>query len=209
MTDIRLTLFCIVDGKSVSNAFEVEVESAKSVSALKDLIKTKKTNELSDVDADQLTLWNDISIAFGHQPPKNMIHIIVERAHHKTLEDEHDKNKTRFKTPRNLLTLDEQRPKRERAITVLITTGDIGQALFQQLKSDSCPDDLLVIYQEKSAKFFGEAFSILAILADSKDQNWNFATREMLQIKHKLDDREVEQVLDKMPYHSYDDLVQK
>lgn len=137
------------------------------------------------------------------------VKLLSVRVTQKTLEDEHDKNKTRFKTPRNLLTLDEQRPKRERAITVLITTGDIGQALFQQLKSDSCPDDLLVIYQEKSAKFFGEAFSILAILADSKDQNWNFATREMLQIKHKLDDREVEQVLDKMPYRSYDDLVQK
>lgn len=67
MTDIRLTLFCIVDGKSVSNAFEVEVESAKSVSALKDLIKTKKTNELSDVDADQLTLWSVHSRCYSEQ----------------------------------------------------------------------------------------------------------------------------------------------
>ncbi|KAG0342522.1 hypothetical protein BG000_003878 [Podila horticola] len=108
MTNSYLTLFCIVDGNSVSNAFEVEVESAKTVSALRKLIRAEKPNDFSDVDADQLTLWRasipvvppnrhklivlneiesatelypteDLSDVFQETPPKKTIHIIVQR----------------------------------------------------------------------------------------------------------------------------------
>ncbi|KAG0014800.1 hypothetical protein BGZ81_000252 [Podila clonocystis] len=120
---------------------------------------------------------------------------------------EHDKNRTAFKKLRDGSTLGEQGIKRERVITVLVTTADIHQSLLQQLKSESCPDDCLVIYQGNFADFFGEAFAIHAALAASWDQNWNFATRETLKKKHTLDDGE--QILDNMPYHSYDDLIQK
>ncbi|KAG0369044.1 hypothetical protein BGX24_002567 [Mortierella sp. AD032] len=45
MTEARLNLFCLVDGEP------------QHVDDLKKLIKTEKTNQFSDVDADQLTLW--------------------------------------------------------------------------------------------------------------------------------------------------------
>lgn len=34
MTDNLITLFCLVEGESVSNAFEIEVASTKTVSFL-------------------------------------------------------------------------------------------------------------------------------------------------------------------------------
>ena len=51
------TLFCVVRGEPASNAFEVEIEKNKSISALKELIKAKKAPEFDDVAADKLTLW--------------------------------------------------------------------------------------------------------------------------------------------------------
>ena len=57
MTDNRLNLFCLVNGEATSNAFPVEIESTKTIGDLKELIKTKKTNDFQDVDADRLTLW--------------------------------------------------------------------------------------------------------------------------------------------------------
>ena len=105
MTDIHLTLFCVVEGETSSNAFPVEIESSKTTGDLKDLIKAKKTNSFHDVDANELTLWSvsisdeeertvlldnfpermklkathDISETFTEEPPKKTIHIIVER----------------------------------------------------------------------------------------------------------------------------------
>ncbi|KAG0336155.1 hypothetical protein BG000_006872 [Podila horticola] len=108
MTNIALTLFCLVDGETTSNAFPVKVSLDDTVGDLKNLIKTKKTNEFSDVDANQLTLWrvsipvitakrnkpiiltelgsktelaptDDISDVFQDQPPKKTIHVIVQR----------------------------------------------------------------------------------------------------------------------------------
>ncbi|KAG0048432.1 hypothetical protein BGZ89_004598 [Linnemannia elongata] len=57
MTENPLTLFCLVDGESTSNAFPVGIESTKTIGDLKDLIKAKKTIDFSDVDANKLTLW--------------------------------------------------------------------------------------------------------------------------------------------------------
>ncbi|KAG0044232.1 hypothetical protein BGZ89_006131, partial [Linnemannia elongata] len=109
MTDNRLNLFCLVNGEATSNAFPVEIESTKTIGDLKELIKTKKTNDFQDVDADKLTLWR-VSIpddddddeipfvldnvnkdkkklratrglleVFPDKPPKNTIHVIVQR----------------------------------------------------------------------------------------------------------------------------------
>ncbi|KAF9320406.1 hypothetical protein BG003_006199 [Podila horticola] len=108
MTDIPLTLFCLIDGEATSNAFPVEIIPTKSIGDLKDFIKVKKTNDFSDVDANQLTLWrvsipvvtanrnkpiilteidsiteldptDDVSDVFADQLPKKTIHIIVQR----------------------------------------------------------------------------------------------------------------------------------
>ncbi|KAF9370048.1 hypothetical protein CPB97_003059, partial [Podila verticillata] len=58
MTDKNLTLFCIVDGESVSHAFQIKnIPLSDDVDDLKDAIKAKKTNDFSDVDANNLVLW--------------------------------------------------------------------------------------------------------------------------------------------------------
>ncbi|KAG0195374.1 hypothetical protein BGX31_006341, partial [Mortierella sp. GBA43] len=53
MNDLRL--FCILEGESTP--FPVTIDSDKTVGDLKDAIKTKKSNYLASIDADQLTLW--------------------------------------------------------------------------------------------------------------------------------------------------------
>ncbi|KAG0272672.1 hypothetical protein BGZ95_011551 [Linnemannia exigua] len=107
MDNNPLTLFCLVDGEATSQAFSIDIDQTKTVDHLKDLIKTKKTNNFSDVDADQLTLWrvsipddddNDLPVLFDSVPekkklkattrllkvfdtelPDDTIHIIVQR----------------------------------------------------------------------------------------------------------------------------------
>ncbi|KAF9966461.1 hypothetical protein BGZ70_002250, partial [Mortierella alpina] len=104
-----LAMFCLVEGEAPSHAFRVSISSTATVSDLKDLIKAKKPNEFSDVDADKLTLWrvfmsptnvNDdevpvslgtltekeklrpisrLSKVFTERPPEEAIHIIVQR----------------------------------------------------------------------------------------------------------------------------------
>ncbi|KAF9303968.1 hypothetical protein BGZ74_002682 [Mortierella antarctica] len=88
MTDIHLTLFCVVDGETPSSAFPIKIELTETVGHLKDLIKTKKTNDFSDVDADKLTLWRD-SLAGSKKGSAITI---------KTLDD-----KTELEDPRALL----------------------------------------------------------------------------------------------------------
>ncbi|KAG0273623.1 hypothetical protein BGZ95_010574 [Linnemannia exigua] len=57
MTNNCISLFCIVDGETTSNAFPVEIESIKTIGNLKDIIKAKKTPRFDDLAADELTLW--------------------------------------------------------------------------------------------------------------------------------------------------------
>ncbi|KAF9322475.1 hypothetical protein BG006_002359 [Podila minutissima] len=66
MADNILTLFCLVDGEAISKAFSVKIQSVDTVDDLKDLIKAKKTNNLHDVDANELTLWN-VSVPTAYQ----------------------------------------------------------------------------------------------------------------------------------------------
>ncbi|KAF8926465.1 hypothetical protein BGZ47_002706 [Haplosporangium gracile] len=107
MDNNPLTVFCLVDGEATSQAFSIDIDQTKTVDHLKDLIKTKKTNNFSDVDADQLTLWrvsipddddNDLPVlldtvlekkklkattklskVFDTELPDDTIHIIVQR----------------------------------------------------------------------------------------------------------------------------------
>ncbi|KAG0068454.1 hypothetical protein BGZ89_004695 [Linnemannia elongata] len=57
MLNNSLTLFCLVDGESTSNAFPVGIESTKTFGDLKEFIKVKKTPEFNDIAANKLTLW--------------------------------------------------------------------------------------------------------------------------------------------------------
>ncbi|KAF9924400.1 hypothetical protein BGZ67_009274 [Mortierella alpina] len=110
MTNNLLTLFCLVEGEATSQAFSVDIDKAKTVDHLKELIKNKKTVDFEHVDANNLTLWrlahpviaankhrtvllnaidsqteldpaDDISEVFEQQPPKKTIHIIVHPVH--------------------------------------------------------------------------------------------------------------------------------
>jgi len=56
MANTLLSLYCVVDGEA-SPGFYVEVDQAKTVDHLKKAIKTEKSNDFSDVDANNLTLW--------------------------------------------------------------------------------------------------------------------------------------------------------
>ncbi|KAG0268150.1 hypothetical protein BGZ95_002588 [Linnemannia exigua] len=110
MDNNPLTLFCLVDGESTSNAFSIEIDSTKTVDGLKDLIKAKQSPDFDDIVAKSLTLWSvsipddddddEIPIVLGNvnnndkkklratrgllevfpdKPPKNTIHVIVQR----------------------------------------------------------------------------------------------------------------------------------
>ncbi|KAG0276644.1 hypothetical protein BGZ95_007257 [Linnemannia exigua] len=124
-----------------------------------------------------------------------------------TLQKEHNKNIESIKKLPNGSILEQDGIKRAHTITVLITTADFTDHAAQQL-GKSFPPDCLLIYRENFTRFFGYTFSILAALAASKDLSWNFATRETLK-KRKLGDEEVDQILENMPYRSYEDLIQK
>ncbi|KAF9299630.1 hypothetical protein BGZ74_008826 [Mortierella antarctica] len=66
MADNCVSLYCLVDGEVMSKAFSVKIQSNDTVGDLKDLIKAKKTNNLHDVDANELTLWN-VSVPTAYQ----------------------------------------------------------------------------------------------------------------------------------------------
>ncbi|KAF9968922.1 hypothetical protein BGZ73_009039, partial [Actinomortierella ambigua] len=66
-----LTLFCLVDGESTSNAFSVKIPPSDSVDDLKELIENKKAPEFDDIAADKLTLWRVSHLVIDankHQP---------------------------------------------------------------------------------------------------------------------------------------------
>ncbi|KAG0247773.1 hypothetical protein BG011_000951, partial [Mortierella polycephala] len=108
MTDNRLSLWCLVDGKPTSKAFSVKIASDDTVDGLKKLIKAESAVEFKDVDANDLTLWrvsitvvaedkhiaillneidsktelvptDDLSDIFEDNRPKKTIHILVQR----------------------------------------------------------------------------------------------------------------------------------
>ncbi|KAF9312833.1 hypothetical protein BG003_005869 [Podila horticola] len=54
---VDITLLCLLDGEATSHVFDIDINPAKSVAHLKDLIKAKKTIDFHDIDSDKLTLW--------------------------------------------------------------------------------------------------------------------------------------------------------
>ncbi|KAG0034379.1 hypothetical protein BGZ82_005760 [Podila clonocystis] len=58
MADTHITLFCLVDGESTSNAFPVKTSLSDTVGDLKKLIKIEKSPRFDYVVADELTLWS-------------------------------------------------------------------------------------------------------------------------------------------------------
>lgn len=108
MSGDLLALFCLVDGHSISQAFEVKASNTTTISGLKKLIKAEKAPRFDDVAADELILWrvfhpaiaanedqpvllsainsptklnptHEIFDVFPEAPPKKTIHIIVQR----------------------------------------------------------------------------------------------------------------------------------
>ncbi|KAG9072975.1 hypothetical protein KI688_000756 [Linnemannia hyalina] len=57
MADIPVTLFCLVDGEAISNAFCVKIPSSETVCELKNLIWTNIAEDFQKVNAQKLTLW--------------------------------------------------------------------------------------------------------------------------------------------------------
>jgi hypothetical protein len=64
----------LVFGDDPSHVFQVEIEKTKTVAALKDAIKDKKTHTFRDVDADSLDLWV-ASIPFDSNLNGNVNHV--------------------------------------------------------------------------------------------------------------------------------------
>jgi hypothetical protein len=72
------TLFCYVRDDEFSRVFEVKMGRERSVAALKEAIKEKKSQAFRDVDADSLVLWK-VSAPFnrslkGNVEQLNLIH---------------------------------------------------------------------------------------------------------------------------------------
>jgi hypothetical protein len=54
---LEVSLNCWVIGEQMHNTFSVDIESRKKVSALKELIKEEKRNQLGSIDANELMLF--------------------------------------------------------------------------------------------------------------------------------------------------------
>ncbi|KAF9368743.1 hypothetical protein CPB97_004296 [Podila verticillata] len=57
MTNNRMSLFCLVDGEAMSNAFPVKISSDDTVADLKNLIRTALVPQFDDIAAKDLILW--------------------------------------------------------------------------------------------------------------------------------------------------------
>lgn len=58
MNELRLNLFCLVDGEPQSNVFSVKPTPADNVDNLKNLIKSALSPQFDDIAAKYLTLWS-------------------------------------------------------------------------------------------------------------------------------------------------------
>ncbi|GBC07921.1 hypothetical protein RclHR1_00780001 [Rhizophagus clarus] len=73
----NISLFCLIQGNALTDAFEIDIEKSKSVSKLKDIIKKKNAQTFANVDAKDIKLWK-ISKYFPDMPPEEHIHLIVK-----------------------------------------------------------------------------------------------------------------------------------
>ena len=53
-----ITIFCLVHGEPIANAFPVKIPLSDTISDLKKLIKEEKAPEFDDIAADKLKLWS-------------------------------------------------------------------------------------------------------------------------------------------------------
>ncbi|CAG8637488.1 10235_t:CDS:2, partial [Paraglomus occultum] len=103
------------------------------------------------------------------------------------LTKEHTMNTETIRNIQQGSTLDNQRIKNARTITVLITTANVTEQAYWQFSNPNFfPEDCLLIYQGNFSKFF-----------------------ETLKKRLHFNDADVEKILDNMPYHSSEDLLQK
>ncbi|KAF9974932.1 hypothetical protein BGZ75_000672, partial [Mortierella antarctica] len=105
----KMTLFCLMDGESLSKAFSIKIHLDDTVDDLKKLIKTEQAPAFDNLTANSLTLWkvsvpisdddeeeapflldalsekkklnprNDISVVFGGEQPKKSDLVVVQR----------------------------------------------------------------------------------------------------------------------------------
>ncbi|KAF7730262.1 hypothetical protein EC973_002505 [Apophysomyces ossiformis] len=102
-----LLLFCLIHGKPLSKRFSVKITPTATVDELKEAIKSEKSNDFENIDADKLTLWrvsiptinaneqdeilfdnittkeellpdDELSDTFDRKPPKKTVHIMVQ-----------------------------------------------------------------------------------------------------------------------------------
>lgn len=107
MTNDHVSLFCLVNGEAMANAFSIKIPSSDTVDDLKDLIKAKQSPDFDNIVVNNLMLWHvmipivpankhkpitvneiafkteldptdNISDVFEDQPPKKTIHIIIQ-----------------------------------------------------------------------------------------------------------------------------------
>src|SRR5688572_19980673 len=100
---MSITLFCLIKGNTIANAFSVKINRDEPISELKKAIKAEKQNDFAGVDADKLKLWKveisderddilgnlllqdehklpatrEIGEYWAEKPPKRHIHVIV------------------------------------------------------------------------------------------------------------------------------------
>ncbi|KAF9557892.1 hypothetical protein EC968_007406 [Mortierella alpina] len=103
----KTTLFCLVEGETLSRAFSIKIQPDDTVDDLKELIKAKQAPAFDDITSNSLTLWkvsvpiavdkhkmilldslelkdeldprDDISAAFSAEPPKKSDLVLVQR----------------------------------------------------------------------------------------------------------------------------------
>lgn len=56
-----ISLTCLIQGNTLADAFEVDIEKSKSISKLKDIIKKKNAQTFANVDAKDIKLWKVIN----------------------------------------------------------------------------------------------------------------------------------------------------
>ncbi|KAF9273485.1 hypothetical protein BGZ88_003783, partial [Linnemannia elongata] len=67
MSSFTMTIFVMLDGDAPLDAFPIVIESTKTISHLKKLIKNQRSHVLCDIDAQKLNLWH-VSILIPFAP---------------------------------------------------------------------------------------------------------------------------------------------
>src|SRR5438045_8980968 len=66
---MSITLFCLVIGNTIENAFDVETEKNKSISHLKKVIKEFNAQTFANIESKDIKLWQ-VDIPIDKESPK-------------------------------------------------------------------------------------------------------------------------------------------